>query len=62
MPVQDSPLVQIALIDMLVQLNARDAAPDMAQTGARHADGRNGAAARRLGAAQNGDGNDERLR
>ena len=26
---QDSPLVQIALIDLLVQLNARDAAPAM---------------------------------
>jgi hypothetical protein len=26
-PVQDSPLVQVALIDMLVQLNARGAAP-----------------------------------
>jgi len=30
-PVQDTPLVQIALIDMLVQLNARDAAPDLAR-------------------------------
>ena len=29
LPVQDSPLVQIALIDLLVQLNARDAAPAM---------------------------------
>jgi HEAT repeat protein len=26
-PVQDSPLVQIALLDMLVQLNAKSAAP-----------------------------------
>jgi HEAT repeat protein len=26
---QDSPLVQIALIDMLVQLNARNVAPDL---------------------------------
>lgn len=29
LPVQESPLVQIALIDLLVQLNARDAAPAM---------------------------------
>jgi hypothetical protein len=27
LPMQDSPMVQIALIDLLVQLNARDAAP-----------------------------------
>lgn len=30
-PGQDSPLVQISLVDMLVQLNARDAAPDLAR-------------------------------
>ncbi|MEO8594972.1 MAG: zf-HC2 domain-containing protein [Candidatus Solibacter sp.] len=30
-PEQDSPLVQIALVDMLVQLNARVAAPDLAR-------------------------------
>jgi anti-sigma factor ChrR (cupin superfamily) len=30
-PVQNTPLVQIALIDMLVQLNARDSAPDLAR-------------------------------
>ena len=30
-PAQDSPLVQIALIDMLVQWNARDVAPDLAR-------------------------------
>jgi hypothetical protein len=29
LPVQDSPLVQIALIDLLVQLNAREAVPAM---------------------------------
>ena len=29
LPVQESPLVQIALIDLLVQLNAHDAAPAM---------------------------------
>jgi hypothetical protein len=28
-PGQESPLVQIALVDMLVQLNARDVAPDL---------------------------------
>ena len=28
-PAQDTPLVQIALIDMLVQLNARNVAPDL---------------------------------
>ncbi len=28
-PVQDSPLVQIALLDMLVQLNAKSAAPEL---------------------------------
>jgi HEAT repeat protein len=28
-PVQDSPLVQIALLDMLVQLNAKSAAPQL---------------------------------
>jgi hypothetical protein len=37
LPVQDSPLVQIALIDLLVQLNARDAAAAM-QKLARQAD------------------------
>jgi hypothetical protein len=30
-PVQDSPLVQVALIDMLVQINAHSVAPDMAK-------------------------------
>jgi HEAT repeat protein len=30
-PGQESPLVQIALVDMLVQLNARNVAPDMAR-------------------------------
>ena len=30
-PGQDTPLVQIALIDMLVQLNARSAAGDLAR-------------------------------
>ena len=30
-PGQESPLVQIALIDMLVQLNARGVAPDLAR-------------------------------
>ena len=30
-PAQDSPLVQIALIDMLVQWNARDVAPNLAR-------------------------------
>jgi hypothetical protein len=30
-PGQDSPLVQIALVDMLVQLNARGVAPDLAR-------------------------------
>ncbi len=28
-PVQDSPLVQIALVDLLVQLNAQDAVPEL---------------------------------
>src|SRR5664279_5194330 len=30
-PGQESPLVQIALVDMLVQLNAREVAPDLAR-------------------------------
>jgi len=29
LPVQDSPLVQIALIDLLVQFNDKDAAPEL---------------------------------
>ena len=33
-PLQDSPLVQIALIDMLVQMNARSAAPAMVKLAA----------------------------
>jgi len=33
-PVQDSPLVQVALIDMLVQMDARSAAPALAQMAA----------------------------
>ena len=38
-PGQESPLVQIALVDMLVQLNARDVAPDLARIAQGHADG-----------------------
>jgi hypothetical protein len=57
LPVQESPLVQIALIDLLVQLNAREAAPAM-QKLAQQADAnesvrqRAAAAFEKLGATQ----------